>query len=184
VVSGDSFPRLARAVGRGDAVQRQFQCWRVIERQLPWLATRSLGEQIASQYVSRNQLLNEGADVYQEQNADRVDILQEYFVPEENVALFLEKARAIIPAHDVDLLNVRFRNVFEDHDAFLRYADHDMFAFVMLFNQPRTKEGDASMERATRELIDAGHACEGALLLALSSACDRAAIWARLSAGG
>jgi hypothetical protein len=130
-------------------------------KSIRWQAEKTLGEQLASQYVSRNQLLNEGADVYQEQNADRVDVLHEYFIPEENVALFLDRAREIIPKHEVDLLNLTVRNVLEDHVAFLRYADCDMFAFVMLFNQPRTSEADAEMERATQELIDAALACNG-----------------------
>src|SRR5262249_29159306 len=72
-----------------------------------------------------------------------------------------EKAREIIPKHDVDLLNVTVRNILEDHVSILRYADRDMFAFVMLFNQPRTSDGDASMERATQELIDLALGCNG-----------------------
>ncbi len=130
-------------------------------KEVRWQAEKTLGEQLASEYVSRNQLLNEGAEVYQEQNADRTDILHEYFIPEERVALFLRKARAIIPRHQVDLLNVTVRNVLEDKETFLRYADRDMFSFVMLFNQPRTGDGESHMEAATRELIDAARACGG-----------------------
>ncbi len=130
-------------------------------KEVRWQAEKTLGEQLASEFVSRNQLLNEGAEVYQEQNADRTDILHEYFIPAENVALFLEKARAIIPRHQVDLLNVTIRNILEDKDTFLRYADRDLFSFVMLFNQPRTNDGDSQMKAATRGLIVAALACGG-----------------------
>lgn len=53
------------------------------------------------------------------------------------------------------------RNILEDKDTFLRYADREMFSFVMLFNQPRTYGADLQMESATRELIDAALACSG-----------------------
>ena len=116
------------------------------------------------QHVSRNQLLNESAEVYQEQNADRTDILHEYFIPGEKVAVFLASVRAIIPKHHLDLLNVTVRNILEDKDTFLRYADREMFSFVMLFNQPRTYGADLQMESATRELIDAALACSGRVI--------------------
>jgi FAD/FMN-containing dehydrogenase len=126
-----------------------------------WQAEKALGEQLASHYVSRNQLLSEGAEVYQEQNADRTDILHEYFIPPGHVATFLQKAREIIPRHQIDLLNVTVRNVLEDDDSFLRYADQEMFSFVMLFNQPRTPGAESRMEAATRELNECAIACRG-----------------------
>ena len=98
------------------------------------------GEQIAKTFVSRNQLLDEGAGVYQEKNADRIRYPARVFHSPRQVPAFLERRR-IIPRHDVDLLNVTIRNVREDHDAFMRYADQDMFAFVMLFNQVRHTRG-------------------------------------------
>jgi hypothetical protein len=130
-------------------------------KQLRWRAEKKLGEMFFSQYFSRNQLLNEGAEVYAERNADRTDILHEYFIPPHQFTLFLDRARSIIPKHGGDLLNVTVRNVKQDNDTFLRYADQDMFAFVMLFNQARTREGDKQMEDMTIELIDAAMACGG-----------------------
>jgi FAD/FMN-containing dehydrogenase len=132
-----------------------------VGKQLRWRAEKVFGEQICKTYVSRNQLLDEGAEVYQEKNANRSDILHEYFIPTAQVPAFLELAREIIPRHDADLLNVTIRNVREDRDTFLRYADQDMFAFVMLFNQPRTAEGDKRMEALTSELIEAAIGCGG-----------------------
>src|SRR4029077_4007756 len=89
-------------------------------KEVRWQAEKAFGEQIASRYVSRNQLLNEGAEIYQERNADRTDILHEYFIPPDHVPAFLARARAIIPKHKADLLNVTVRNVLEDKDTYLR----------------------------------------------------------------
>ncbi len=130
-------------------------------KEIRWKAEKLFGERVAKKYVSRNQLLDEGAETYQERNADRTDVLHEYFIPTDQVATFLERARAIIPNHHGDLLNVTIRNVLQDKDTVLRYADQDMFAFVMLFNQPRTAKADARMELMTQELIDAAIACGG-----------------------
>jgi FAD/FMN-containing dehydrogenase len=126
-----------------------------------WKAEKKLGDTGNARFVSRNQLLNEPAGVYQEQNADRTDILHEYFVPAEKFEEFLIKARRIIPGHPVDLLNVTVRDLREDKDAFLRYADGDMFALVMLFNQPRTATADETMRVFTSEMLDAVLECGG-----------------------
>jgi FAD/FMN-containing dehydrogenase len=48
-----------------------------------------------------------------------------------------------------------------DDDSFLSYADQRMYSLVMLFNQPRTPEGDTRMEAMTRALIDAALAAGG-----------------------
>ena len=58
-------------------------------------------------------------------------------------------------------MNVTVRNVLTDRDVFLRYADRGVFAFVMLFSQPRTPGGEAGMEAMTQELIEAALRCGG-----------------------
>jgi FAD/FMN-containing dehydrogenase len=130
-------------------------------KELRWKAERTLGEKVVARYFSRNQLLNEPAEVYQEQNDDRTDILHEYFVPPDQLAGFLRRLRTIIPRHDVELMNVTIRNVMADEDTVLRYADRDLFALVMLFNQPRTAAADQRLEALSRELIDAALASGG-----------------------
>lgn len=124
-------------------------------KELRWQAETQAGRMQAKRYVSRNQLLDEGVEVYEERSAARTDILQEYFIAPEQVPRFLMRVRKIVPRHHGDLLNVTVRHVLEDRDSFLRYADREMFAFVMLFNEPRTPRGDSQMEAMTRELIDA-----------------------------
>jgi FAD/FMN-containing dehydrogenase len=130
-------------------------------KKLRWQAEKTLGENLKAKFVSRNQLLNEGAAVYQEQNQDRTDILHEYFIPAAKIEDFLIKVRAIIPKHPVDLLNVTVRDLKEDKDTFLRYADQDMFALVMLFNQERSAAADEQMRKFTTEMIDAALATSG-----------------------
>lgn len=148
--SSVEFPEIAgltRAVFRG-------QVGSAYGKKLRWQAEKRLMSLFAGT-AYRNQLLSEGAEVFENRSRDSTDILHEYFVPPEAFGAFVERLRAIVPRHGGDLLNVTVRNVLRDDDAFLRYADRDLFGFVMLFNQARSAEGEARMESMTRELVDA-----------------------------
>jgi FAD/FMN-containing dehydrogenase len=130
-----------------------------------WEAEKAAGELGARAFCSRNQLLDEGAAVYGEDAADRTDILAEYFVPGDRLETFLERARAVIPGHHVDLLNVTVRDVLPDRETVLSYARRRVLGLVMLFNQPRTEDADRRLEAMTRELIDAAIASDGTYYL-------------------
>lgn len=130
-------------------------------KELRWWAETNLLPKFSKEYFSRNELLNEGVEIYENRTATYTDILHEYFVPRENVYRFLSQLRRIVPEHEGNLLNVTVRSVNEDPDVFLRYADKPMFAFVMLFNQEQSAEAEAAMQAMTREMIDAAIACGG-----------------------
>jgi hypothetical protein len=145
---------LKRAVFRGSAESDYG-------KDLRWSAETRLQPLLAGKIFSRNQLLNEGVEIYQNRSAESTDILHEYFVPRDRVAEFVEAMRKISPRHGANLLNVTIRAVNEDEDTFLRYADQPMIAFVMLFVQDRTSAGEVRMQALTRELIDAAIEHEG-----------------------
>ncbi len=134
-------------------------------KSLRWSAEKAAGQLLASKHFSRNQILHNGVEILQDRSAETTDILHEYFIPTGRVENFLDRLRVLIPRHRADLLNVTVRSVRRDGETILRYADRDMFSFVMLFNQRRTPEADARMEALTRELIDAALALEGAYYL-------------------
>ncbi|MEX2120101.1 MAG: FAD-binding oxidoreductase [Pirellulales bacterium] len=146
--------RLRRAVFRGSASSEYG-------KELRWSTETKVQPLLAGTAFSRNQLLNEGVEVFENRSADSTDILHEYFVPRRRVAEFVEALRRIIPRHDTALLNVTVRYVDEDTDTFLRYADQPMIAFVMLFVQEKTTGGEARMQALTRELINAAADHEG-----------------------
>ena len=144
---------IARAVFRGSVGS-------AYGKDLRWSIERRIGGE-AGALVCRNQILSEPVSLFQNRDPTRTDILQEYFVPSAAFARFLAAMRAILPRHGQDLLNITVRNVTEDHDAFLRYADQPVFALVLLFNQPRTTEADAVMSNLTRDLVDAALSLSG-----------------------
>lgn len=130
-------------------------------KELRWMAEARLQPHLSGRYFSRNQLLNEGSEIFQNSTAASTDILHEYFIPPRNAEPFVVSLRRIIPECGGDLLNVTVRGVEIDNDSFLRYADQSMFSFVMLFNQPSTAAADARMEAMTQKLIDAALAAGG-----------------------
>jgi FAD/FMN-containing dehydrogenase/membrane-bound metal-dependent hydrolase YbcI (DUF457 family) len=153
-ISEPGMATLRRAIFRGSEGTE-------IGKKVRWELEKKLGESVLKRAYSRNQLLNESADVYADRSSRSTDILHEYFIPQERLATFLASARRIVLDRDADLLNVTVREVLEDKDTFLRYADQDLFALVMLFSQDRTPEGEARMEAVTRDLIDAALAAGG-----------------------
>lgn len=130
-------------------------------KQLRWKAEKNLQQLLDDEHFSRNQLLHESVDVFADRSAATTDILHEYFVPPDRFNRFLRRLREIVPRHRGDLLNVTVRNVRADEDSFLRYADGEMFALVMLFSQERTPVGEKRMAAMTRDLIDASLDCGG-----------------------
>lgn len=123
-------------------------------KQLRWQLEKASGGE-AGTNVSRNQILNRPATLFENHQQAATDILHEYFIPPTSLPLFLEKCRQILPKHKADLLNVTVRNVRPDRDAFLHYADREMFGLVMLFNQQRNPTAEANMQAVTRSLIEA-----------------------------
>ncbi len=123
-------------------------------KRLRWDAETELQPLVAREFYSRNQLLNEGVEVFENRSSDTTDILHEYFLPRHNVRTFVLQLRNLIPRHGGNLLNVTVRSVDRDDDSFLRYADRPMLSLVMLFVQPRTAAGEAKMQEMTREMID------------------------------
>jgi len=130
-------------------------------KRMRWKAESSLQPFLSQSLYSRNQLINEGVEVFANRSADSTYILHEYFVPEQALVAFVDLARAIITRHASNLINVTLRSVNEDTDTFLRYADQRMLAFVMLFNQRKTAQGESEMQSVTMELIDAARSVDG-----------------------
>ena len=139
---------LRRAVFRGSAESN-------FGKKLRWNAETKLQPSLKDKNISRNQLFNEGVEVFENCSTETTDILHEYFVPRHRVPKFVNTMRKILKAHEPNLLNVTVRSVERDEDTFLRYADQQMIAFVMLYVQQRTDTGERAMESLTRELIDA-----------------------------
>ncbi|HEX5102350.1 MAG TPA: FAD-binding oxidoreductase, partial [Pirellulaceae bacterium] len=117
---------LRRAIFRGSADSDYG-------KELRWSAETRLQPLLAGKAFSRNQLLNEGTEIFQNRTDSTTDILHEYFLPRDRASGFVRKMREILSERKANLLNVTVREVNTDPDTFLRYADQPMLAFVMLY---------------------------------------------------
>jgi FAD/FMN-containing dehydrogenase len=148
-LAADSPPsRLSRLVFRG-------QVGSDYGKELRWNAERLFGEQLLRPSGSRNQILDEDIRGFDNHDAASTDLLQEYFVPRESLGAFVDAAREILRDSGTDLLNITVRDIAEDKDSFLRYADRDMFGLVLLFHVSRDAAGDARLRAVGERLLDA-----------------------------
>lgn len=134
-------------------------------KNLRWKAEKWGAQLVSGKSFSRNQLINESVDVFQNTTSGYADILHEYFIPKDSVARFIEVLKAVVPAYKVDLLNITLRNVEKDEDSYLCYAREEVFGFVMLYNQALTPEAEAAMKALTQKLVDEAIALRGTYYL-------------------
>jgi FAD/FMN-containing dehydrogenase len=81
-------------------------------------------------------------------------VLQEYFLPPEELASFLGAARTSLRNHDAQLLNASVR-VVHRNDVLLDYARGDRLSVVLYLSQNVSADGKADMAALTRELLGA-----------------------------
>ena len=124
-------------------------------KELRWNAEKFFSSALSGDVFDRNQILYEPSDWFSDHSTNSTDILVECFVPPDQFDPFVKELRSIIPMNHADLLNVTVREVIEDHDAFLRYADKNMISLVMLFSQKRDAEGEKRMTAVTQAMIAA-----------------------------
>jgi FAD/FMN-containing dehydrogenase len=133
-------------------------------KDLRWTLEKLVGEQHGGPF-SRNQILNEPSSWFSNRDPASTEVLQEYFVPKERFAEFVDGARAVLLRHPTDLLNVTVRDLEPDRDTVLRYARASMFSLVFLFHQRRTEDADRATAACERDLIEVALACGGTYYL-------------------
>ena len=95
----------------------------------------------------------------------RTYVLQEYFVPVEELENFVPRMAGDPARHRVNALNISIRHAMPDTETMLGWAPRETFAFV-LYHKQRTRENAKSRVGVwTRELIDAALAVGGTYYL-------------------
>jgi hypothetical protein len=134
-------------------------------KNLRWKLEKHSASVITGKLFSRNQLLNEGVEIFQNTDSTSTDILHEYFIPKDSVNNFIEFLKSTIPNHKADLLNITIRNIKKDEDTYLRYANEEVFGFVLLFNQKRNINSETEMKMLTQILIEGAISLNGTYYL-------------------
>ena len=104
--------------------------------------------------VSRNQAMYNDLGLLRNNMTSHTDVLQEYFLPPEQLPSFLAAARTSLHRHDAQLLNASVR-VVHDSDVLLDYARGDRLSVVLYLSQQISADANADMSDLTSELLDA-----------------------------
>jgi FAD/FMN-containing dehydrogenase len=121
---------------------------------LRWELEKRLTPLVDPKTVSRNTAMAVPVRFLQNLDPQTTDLLQEYFIPTEQVDAFLESYKKLIKKYHIDLLNVTIRKIAQDTNALVSYAQTDMYGFVVYYKVPRTLTGIQTIQAFTSELVE------------------------------
>lgn len=82
-------------------------------------------------------------------------VLQEYFIPVNNIKSFIPKMKAIYDRYDVNVINVSLRHAYADEETYLSWAAEEVFAFVIYYKQGTDPISREHVRQWTVEMTDA-----------------------------
>ena len=82
-------------------------------------------------------------------------VLQEYFIPVNNINSFIPKMKAVYEKYNVNVINVSLRHAKPDEESYLSWAKEEVFAFVIYYKQKTTLEAKENVRQWTVEMTDA-----------------------------
>lgn len=118
-----------------------------------------------SSNISRNNAMHYITSSLSHNDHEKIEILQEYFIPLSEANRFIAQAKDLLLLFDVDVLNCTLRYVKQDSISFLPYASETVAAFVFYCSIDNDKNGFDNAQIWTRNLIDIALACNGRFYL-------------------
>lgn len=88
-------------------------------------------------------------------------VLQEYFIPINQIDEFIPKMRNVFQKNNVNVVNVSIRHALPDKETYLTWAPEEVFSFVIYYKQSTTNLAKNEVAKWTRELIDAALSVNG-----------------------
>jgi len=145
-----------------------------LEKNVMWALTELPGANRVGEGIVERALLKDSAVVWRNHEASldaaslepvtrffSTYLLQEYFIP---VARFFPFAQSMIDTlktRNVNAVNLSIRHSPPDSLSLMKWASHEVFAFVLFYKQGRSEQAGREVARWTRELIDAALANGG-----------------------
>ncbi len=122
-------------------------------RALRWALQKRLEYPSAGSVRTRNNIFRSPIQRIQYYSPNDTDILEEYFIPEQNFIGFINDLRQILKTRHVNLLNATVRYIESNDDAFLNYASQQSFAVVLYINVKTSLSGRTNASEVSREII-------------------------------
>lgn len=117
------------------------------------------------QTISRNNFLNYSIETLPQERADSYNILQEYFIPYNQINAFLDYLKIVVQTYHVNLINITARHVPQNDESMLSYSKQDVCAFVLFINVDKNRHAYQRVASWTNKLIDKAIACQGVYYL-------------------
>lgn len=92
-------------------------------------------------------------------------VLQEYFVPTEQLTTFVPRMAAIFRKHHVNVINVSIRHARQDPGTLLAWARTEVFSLVVYYKQGTGEDDRQNVGLWTKALVDEALACGGSYYL-------------------
>lgn len=121
---------------------------------LRWEMEKLLSPLVEPKILTRNTAMAVPVRFLQNPDPHSTDILQEYFVPVEQVNSFLENYKKLLKKYAINLLNVTVRKVNKDTNALVSYARQEMYGFVVYYKVELTRNDIKTLSAFTKELFD------------------------------
>lgn len=123
-------------------------------KEMLWNMQEKYFHSINGELVSRNNVMRSESKFLEYEDAKDTDVLQEYFVPVQNFAPYIDDLREELTDEELNLINITIRYVNKNEDAVLSYAKDDMFALVLLINQGLSVEESEKAEQIVQKMIN------------------------------
>lgn len=115
--------------------------------------------------LTRNELLYHSTKLYTTKDSNKIDLLQEYFIPLKHFDEFANFLKSMESELSPYLMNLTLRHVKEDNESILNYAKHDMICFVMFFRGPKTDGFNEKMKHTAIKITDKTLVLQGSYYL-------------------
>lgn len=95
------------------------------------------------------------AELEPKSRKEKTYVLQEYFIPVNNIESFIPKMKKIYDDYNVNIINVSLRHAYPDKESFLSWANEEVFAFVIYYKQGTDSKSKENVKQWTIEMTDA-----------------------------
>jgi decaprenylphospho-beta-D-ribofuranose 2-oxidase len=123
-------------------------------KSLRWAFQKRLEYPSVGEVQTRNNIFRSPIERIRYYSPADTDVLQEYFIPPEHFASFLDGLRTIIQKRHVNLLDATVRYIELNSDAFLNYAGRPALAVVLYINIKTATPALVESSAMTREAVE------------------------------
>ena len=146
-----------------------------VGREIKWWAEKYIQPLLQTFPQSRNQIMYRSYAYLKNNLRNNTDVLQEYFLPKEQILAFIQGLGDILQRHSVVTRNVEIRSVHKEN-ILLDYAKADWFGVVLYLNFDVNEQDMRKIKEAHSDLIDLAQSLGGSFYLPYQLSATRAQI--------